>query len=266
MIHWQIMNDHKKFKRQSIKEILNQGKNKRFKLITQKWMQESVKNKYSYHFEWLGRPIIQYPQDIIAVQNLLWKIKPDLVIETGIARGGSLIFISSILELIAQCGESKKSKVVGIDIDIRKHNKIAIKKHPMSKRIITIEGSSTDEKIFRKVRSISKRFKKIMLFLDSNHAHEHVLKELKLYAPLVSKKSYCIVFDTIINYLPNKFHLNKPWNKKHNPKTAVNNYLRYLKSKKPRDYKNNLIKFENNKNIENQLLITVAPGGFLIRR
>ena len=138
------------------KEISKQSINKKFINLSQKWIEESIKTKYTYHFDWLGRPIIQFPQDIIALQQLMWEIKPDLVIETGIARGGSLIFISSMLELLSICGSEKKAKVVGIDIDIRKHNEIKIKKHPLSKRIHLLKGSSTDRKIFDKVKKISK--------------------------------------------------------------------------------------------------------------
>ena len=260
------MDDHKKFKKECKKEISKQSINKKFINLSQKWIEESIKTKYTYHFDWLGRPIIQFPQDIIALQQLMWDIKPDLVIETGIARGGSLIFISSMLELLSICGSEKKAKVVGIDIDIRKHNEIKIKKHPLSKRIHLLKGSSTDKKIFDKVKKISKNHKKIMVILDSNHNHQHVLEELKIYAPLVTSNSYCIIFDTIIDYMPNKFNKKKNWTNKKNPKTAIDEYLNYIKKDKPKDYNKKFLNFSIDRNLDNLIMLSNAPGGFLKRK
>ncbi len=190
------------FKDEVKKEILAQGKDKKILKITKKWMERAQELRYSYHFEWMGRPIIQHPQDMIATQQLIWDIKPDLIIETGIARGGSLIFYASLLELISQSGKIKNAKVLGIDIDIRKENLKEIKKHPMYKRINLIEGSSTNKEVYEKVYKFSKKFKKIMVFLDSNHTEEHVINELEIYAKLVTKNSYCVVFDTLIDDFP----------------------------------------------------------------
>jgi cephalosporin hydroxylase len=182
------------------------------------------------------------------MQELIWDVKPDLIIETGIAHGGSLIFYSSMLELLGGDGE-----VIGIDIEIRPHNRNEIEKHPMFKRITLIEGSSTDTEIVEKINKLAESKKSVMVVLDSNHTHEHVLEELRLYSPMVSKGSYCIVFDTVIEDLPENTYSDRPWGIGNNPKTAVNQFL------------NGNDSFEIDKNIENKLLVTVAPGGYLKR-
>lgn len=243
------MNENEKFENHNKKIIKQMNKDVGFLNLSKKWLLQSLKHQYSYHFRWLGLPIIQYPQDIIATQEIIWNVKPDLIIETGIARGGSLIFSASILQMIG------KGSVLGIDIDIRKHNKIAIKKHHLSKRITMIEGSSIDEKVVNKVKTIAKTKKRVMVFLDSNHTYEHVLKELELYSSLVKKGSYIIVFDTIIDDIPNNWwgkHIStRPWNKKNNPKSAVKDFI----------LKNNRFKIDHT--IDNKILLTVAPSGFL---
>lgn len=205
-----------------------------------------VKYKYTYNFTWLGRPVIQFPQDLIAMQEIIWQVKPELIIETGIAHGGSLIFYASMLELIGANG-----RVIGIDIDIRKHNRVEIEKHPMFKRITMIEGSSVDEKIAEKVHDIAKDKKPVLVVLDSNHTHEHVLKELKQYSPLVTKGSYVVVFDTLIEDMPDRVFSDRPWGKGNNPKTAVKEFM------KTND------RFVIDKEIESKLLITVSPDGYL---
>lgn len=207
-----------------------------------------VSNKalYSYNFSWMGRPIIQYPQDMIAMQELIWEIKPDLIIETGIAHGGSLIYYASILELIG------KGEILGIDIDIREHNKKAIESHPMYKRIRMIQGSSIDPQIISQVKEKAKDKQTVMVSLDSNHTHDHVLEELKLYSSFVTKNSYLVVFDTIIEDMPQAMY-DRPWDKGNNPKTAV---WEFLKSNKD---------FEIDRSIDNKLLISVAPEGYLKR-
>ena len=210
---------------------------------------ESNKAKYSYNFSWMGRPIIAYPQDMIAMQEIIWDIKPDLIIETGIAHGGSLAYYASLLELIGEDG-----LVLGIDIDIRKYNKKLIEEHSMFKRIKMIEGDSTSESIANQVYDIAKSKKTVLVCLDSNHTHDHVLKELKLYANLTSVGSYCVVFDTIVEDLPNDYMPGgRPWNPGNNPKTAV---FEFLKS-------NNNFKID--KSIDHKLLISVAPDGYLKR-
>ena len=171
---------------------------------SKKFFLETVKNKYSYNFKFLGIPIIQYPQDIIKVQELIWKIEPDLVIETGIAKGGSLILSASILKLLDIKLQRKKSLVIGVDIKIKNNNKYKIKNHFLKNKIKLIEGSSIDKKVIKIIKNKAKNFKKVMIFLDSNHSHSHVLEELRLYSRLVSKGSYIVVFDTAIEFLPKK--------------------------------------------------------------
>jgi len=204
--------------------------------------------QYSYNFSWMGRPIIQYPQDMVAMQELIWQIKPDLIIETGIAHGGSLIYYASLLELIGH------GEVLGIDIDIREHNRVEIENHPMKKRISMIQGSAIDLNIVARVAEFAKNKSKIMVCLDSNHTHEHVLAELELYAPFVTIDSYLVVFDTIVEHLPEGyFKHERPWGIGNNPLTAVHEFLS----------KNN--QFDIDKSIDNKLLISVAPSGYLKR-
>jgi cephalosporin hydroxylase len=210
---------------------------------------ESNKVKYSYNFTWMGRPIIAYPQDMIAMQEIIWDIKPDLIIEAGIAHGGSLVYYASILELIGNDGF-----VLGLDIDIRKHNRDLIESHPMFKRIKMIEGDSTSLDIAEQVYEFAKNKKRIIVCLDSNHTHDHVLKELELYAHLTSIGSYCIVFDTIVEDLPSDYMPGgRPWNPGNNPKTAVYDFLKSNDN------------FIIDKDIDNKILISVAPDGYLKR-
>jgi cephalosporin hydroxylase len=231
--------------------------------IDYEWLVESAKKRYSYRFQWLGRPIIQYPQDILALQELIWEIKPDLVIETGIAHGGSLIFSASMLAALDYCEavqagnvldpRASKRKVLGIDVDIRTHNRAAIEAHPLAHKISMIEGSSVDPEVIFRVREFAEPFESILVCLDSNHTHDHVLAELEAYASLVSVGSYCIVFDTVIEDMPSGFFPDRAWDKGNNPKTAVWKYLETHPE------------FEVDKNIEHKLLITVAPDGYLKR-
>jgi cephalosporin hydroxylase len=234
------------FEREVHHRIATNAEDETLKGYAQAFMQISIPHKYSYNFFWLGRPIIQYPQDIIVIQEIIWQVKPDLIIETGIAHGGSLIFSASILELIGEEG-----RVLGIDIDIREHNRVEIEKHPMYKRIDMLVGSSIDEKIAEQVYEFAKGKKRVMVFLDSMHTHDHVLKELKLYSLLVTKGSYIVVFDTIIEDMQDDDFPDRPWGEGNNPKTAVWEFL------KTND------RFEIDKNIENKLLITVSPDGYL---
>jgi len=231
--------------------------------IQDDFMYKSILSKYSYNFTWMDRPIIQYPQDIVAMQELIWQIKPDLIIETGIAHGGSLILSASMLALLdmtdaIQAGaminpKQSHRKVLGLDIDIRAHNRVAIEAHPMASRIQMIEGSSIAPEIIEQVKQIAKNYQRILVCLDSNHTHDHVLAELEAYAPLTTKDSYCVVFDTIIEDMPDDMFPDRPWSKGNNPKTAVWEFLR------------NNDQFVIDKEIENKLLITVAPDGYLKR-
>ncbi len=235
----------------------------------------SLADKYSYNFTWLSRPIIQYPQDMVAIQELIWQVKPDLIIETGIAHGGSLILSASMLSLLDYCEavetgrtldpEKTQRRVVGIDIDIRAHNRAAIKAHPMAHRIDIIQGSSIEPSIVAQVQAKAKSFGGIMVFLDSNHTHEHVLAELEAYAPLTSPGSYCCVFDTVIEDLPDGTFPDRPWGKGNNPKTAVWEYLQILKNEGRQGINGKPLVFEIDKKIEDKLLITVASSGYLQR-
>lgn len=218
-----------------------------------KFMVASTVPKYSYNFSWLGRPIIQYPQDIVAMQELIWSVQPDLIIETGIAHGGSLIFSASMLELNAACGGPPDAEVLGVDIDIRAHNRAAIAAHPMFKRITMIEGSSIAPDIIAQIKAKAAGQQRVLVCLDSNHTHDHVLAELEAYAPLTSVGSYCVVFDTIIEDMPAGSFPDRPWDQGNNPKTAVWEYLKTHPE------------FESDQSIPHKLLITVAPDGFLKR-
>ena len=257
------MNLHDQFKQECSSEIALMAGDNNLNKISSQWLALANAKKYSYHFEWQGRPIIQYPQDIVALQELIWNVKPDLIIETGIAHGGSLILSASMLALLDMYEamaashitdiRSSKRKVLGIDIDIRAHNKQAIEAHPLSSRIQMIQGSSIAPAIIEQVKSIAAGYKKTMVILDSNHTHDHVLAELEAYAPLTSIGSYCVVFDTVIEDMPKEMFPDRPWGPGDNPKTAVWQYLE------------NHSDFEIDKGIQNKLLITVGPDGYLKR-
>ena len=247
------MSEYEKFKRDGAAEIEILGNDGELADTTRSWMERASRAKYSYHFEWMGRPIIQYPQDIIATQEIIWSVKPDLIIETGVAHGGSLIFSASMLELNAISGGPQEAEVLGIDIDIRAHNRTAIESHPMAKRISIIEGSSVATDVVAKVRAKAAGMRNVLVLLDSNHTHDHVLAELEAYAHLTSIGSYCVVFDTAIEDMPEDLFSNRPWGKGNNAKTAVWNFLK----RHP--------EFEVDKSIEHKLAITVAPDGYLKR-
>ena len=190
------------------------------------FMLQSVGARYSFNFSWMGRPIIQYPQDLVAVQEIIWDIKPDLIIETGVAHGGSAVFFASLLELNAQCGGPKDAEVWCVEIDLRTHNREALVAHPMYPRLRIFDGSSVDAKIASVIAEKAATCQRVMAILDSNHTHEHVLGELNLYAPLVSVGGYCVVFDTVIEDLDGVEFVDRPWGKGDNPKTAVTEFMR----------------------------------------
>jgi len=240
------MNPIQRFREEVNTNIQSMSNDEELKKTTKEWIRRASAYKYSYNFSWLGRPIIQFPQEILALQEIIWQTKPDLIIETGIAHGGSLIFFASMMHLVETNGQ-----VIGIDIDIRKHNRIEIENHPMSRYIHMIEGSSTDRSVIEKVEEFVKCKKKIMVVLDSNHTHEHVLAELELFSPFVTKDSYLIVLDTVVEDLPDVFSVDRPWDKGNNPKTAVWEFLKKNK------------RFLIDKDLENKLLISVAPDGYL---
>lgn len=257
------MNELEKFKTEVAQNIKSLSQDKDVQALSRIWIREISPHKYAYNFRWLGRPAIQFPQDQIALQELIWEIRPDLIIETGIAHGGSLAFSASMLALLdmadaIEAGTTidpkvSKRKVLGLDIDIRAHNKEAIEAHSMASRIQMIQGSSVDPVVISQVHEIAKNYKTILVCLDSNHTHEHVLAELNAYASLVSVNSYCIVYDTAVEDMPAALAGDRPWGPGNNPKTAVWEYLKTHPE------------FEIDKSIENKLLITVAPDGYLKR-
>lgn len=228
-------------------------KDQPLQIAAQAFMNASVKAQYSYNFSWMGRPIIQYPQDILAMQQLIWQVQPDLIIETGIAHGGSLIFSASMLELNAACGGPKDAEVMAVDIDIRAHNRAAIEAHPMSRRITMIQGSSVAPEIVEQVRAKTLGKRRVLISLDSNHTHAHVLAELQAYAPMTSVGSYCVVFDTVIEDQPAQAYPDRPWGPGDNPKTAVWAYLKEHPE------------FQIDRQIDHKLMISVAPDGYLKR-
>jgi len=244
---------YEQFKKECEEEIRNQGMDEEFRARSSKWIERAQQMRYSYHFEWLGRPIIQYPQDILALQEIIWAVKPNVIVETGIAHGGSLIFSASMLELNAACGGPADAEVLGVDIDIREHNRKAVESHPMYKRVQMLEGSSIDPETIERVRRRVEGKERVLVFLDSNHTHDHVLAELQAYAPLVTAGSYCVVLDTLVEDLPEELFRDRPWGPGNNPKTAVQSYLKAHPE------------FEINNLIEDKLMISVAPSGYLKR-
>ena len=244
--------------------VIANGLNRGLLEAMRKFNLVSLKAQYSYNFTSLGRPIIQYPQDMVAMQELIWKVKPDLIIETGIAHGGSLIMSASMLALLDMCEaiesgtvldpKSSKRKVLGLDIDIRQHNREAIEAHPMSSRIQMIQGSSISPEVIEQVKAVAKNYQRVLVCLDSNHTHDHVLAELEAYAPLTTVGSYCVVFDTIVEDMPKEMFPDRPWGPGDNPKTAVREYLKTHSQ------------FEIDKSIDHKLLISVAPDGYLVRK
>ena len=246
-------NPLKKYRLDVFERAKSYQKNKKLQQAYQAFLVEFVKAKYAYNFFWLGVPVIQAPQDLQAWQEIIWEVKPDLIIETGIAYGGSLIFNASMLAILEVCGKIDKGNVLGIDIDIRPHNKEAILAHPLSKKITMLEGSSIDDEIIARVREFAKDKKRVLVCLDSNHTHEHVLAELRAYAPLVNVGSYCIVGDTGIEDTPDEAFSDRPWGKGNNPKTAVWEYLKENSN------------FKIDKTMDSKLILTGSPDGFLKR-
>lgn len=257
------MNEYQKFRRERIEAIKEMGSDADIRKQAIDFARDTAKYKYSYNFEWMTRPIIQFPQDIVAIQELILQVKPDLIIETGIAHGGSLILSASMLALLdisdaIESGDvldpkNSKRKVLGLDIDIRQHNLEAIKAHPMSSRIQMIEGSSIAQEVIDQVETVTKNYQRVLVCLDSNHTHDHVLAELQAYAPLTSIGSYCVVMDTLIEDMPTDMFPDRPWGPGNNPKTAVREYLKTHPE------------FEIDENIDSKLLISVAPEGYLKR-
>ena len=263
------------FDKQVAARIVAAAGNKALQAASREFLLATIEAHYSYNFASMGRPIIKYPQDIVAVQELIWNVKPDLIIETGIAHGGSLVMSASMLALIDYCEaveagtvldpKATRRRVLGLDIDIRAHNKAAIEAHPMAHRIDMIQGSSVAPEVVSKVHDIARGYRKVLIFLDSNHTHDHVLAELEAYAPLTSAGSYCCVFDTVVEDMPGDMFPDRPWSPGNNPKTAVWEYFKRLKSEGRKAADGAPLAFEIDKSIEDKLLITVAPDGYLKR-
>jgi cephalosporin hydroxylase len=243
--------------------ITRMAADENLKTLARRLMIDVSPVQYSYQFDWLGRPIIQIPQDIVAYQEVVWAVKPDLIIETGIAHGGSLVLSASLLALLEVCDaatagttldpRSPNRRVIGIDIEIRNHNRALIEAHPLSWRVEMIEGSSVADDVVHRVRSIARDYQQVLVCLDSNHTHAHVLQELEAYASLVTPGSYCIVWDTVIEDSPEGLFPGRPWGPGNNPKTAVWEFL------------HNHPEFEIDKEIDQKLLLSVAPDGYLRR-
>jgi cephalosporin hydroxylase len=251
------------------------GEDRGFLDLSNTWVRESIRHSYAQNFTWLGRPVIQVPQDLYAIQELIWTCRPDLVVETGIAHGGSLVMSASMLALLDYCDavasgttldpKASRRKVVGVDIDIRAHNRIAIDAHPLRHKIHAIQGSSVAPEIARQVTAQADGYQRIMVFLDSNHTHQHVLDELEIYAPLVSKGCYCVVWDTGVEDLPDEMCSDRPWGKGNNPKTAVWAYLQRLERDGRLARDGERLRFEYDRTIEHKIAITASPDGFLKR-
>lgn len=241
------------FMQQRTQLIAELGSNGEMADLTNRWLGKAQELGYSYNFDWLGLPIIQYPQDIVAMQELIWKLQPDIVVETGVARGGSLIFYASMLELLETCAGVKGGRVIGIDIDIRQANRQAIESHPLSRRIELVQGSSIDPATVEQVRSKVGDAQRVLVCLDSNHTHDHVLEELRAYAPFTTLGSYCVVFDTLVEHLPAEAIGDRPWGHGNNPLTAVKAYLAETDM------------FETDAQLHDKIQISVAREGYLRR-
>ena len=257
------MTPEQQFAAERAERLADYAQDTAFQDLSRQWLQTSMDKKYVYNYDWLGRPIIQYPQDMVAIQELVWTVRPDLIIETGIAHGGSLILSASLLAMLDMCDaidsgstidpRQSARKVIGIDIDIREHNRAAILAHPMASRIQMVQGSSVAPDVVAQVREAAQGYKKVMVFLDSMHTHDHVLGELEAYAPLVSPGSYCVVFDTFVEDMPPHFFADRPWDVGNNPKTATRQWLASHPD------------FSVDRSMESRLMVTVAPEGFLKR-
>ena len=258
------MNTSEMFSYERAQRVLDYSADASFGALSRDWLQASMQRKYVYNFDWMGRPIIQYPQDMVAMQELVWQVRPDLIIETGIAHGGSLILSASLLAMLDMCDaieagttldpRQSSRKVIGIDIDIRAHNRAAIEAHPMASRIQMVQGSSIAPETVAAVHAASAGYQRVLVLLDSMHTHDHVLAELDAYASLVTPGSYCVVFDTFVEDMPPGFFDDRPWDVGNNPKTALRQWLQTHAD------------FEVDASWPNKLMVTVAPEGFLRRK
>lgn len=231
------------------KRVAEQGRDERLRLAGREFMRESLRCGYSYNFSWLGRPIIQYPQDLVALQEIIWRVKPRLIIETGIAHGGSIIFSASMLELLGGDG-----LVLGIDIDIRDHNRPLIEGHPLARRLRLVESGSLDEAAAAEARRLAERGGPVMVILDSDHTHAHVLAEMRLYGPLVTPGGYMVVFDGVVEDFPEAVAPGRRWGPGNSPLSAIWEFL------------SGTNEFEIDREMEDKLLISAAPSGYLVKK
>jgi cephalosporin hydroxylase len=222
-----------------------------FSAITKVWLRCGWDKKYTYGFSWFGRPVIQLPEDIVRMQELVYSIQPDVIVETGVAHGGSLVFYASLMKAMG------KGAVIGVDVEIRKHNRTAIESHPLSPLITLIEGSSVDPLIVSKVQS-AVAGKKCLVVLDSNHTKSHVLAELDAYAPLVPVGSYIVAMDGIMSELEGAPRSKPGWSRD-NPKVATEEFVARNKS-----FRIVEPEFPFNEGTVKQR-VTYCPGAFVVR-
>lgn len=252
------------FEREKKERMKRLGCDEHLRSLSRQWLQEAMRKGYTYNFSWLGRPIIQFPGDILALQEIIWRIQPGLIIETGIAHGGSIIHSAAMLELVAACG-GPSGRVMAVDIDIRAHNREAIESHPLSRRIEMLEGSSIQGQIIERVRERARGEDSVLICLDSYHTHDHVLAELEAYAPLTSLGSYCLVFDTFVEESDEDLFPDRPWKRGNNPMTAVLEFLKRLETEQRLAADGKRLLLAADREWEDKLLITGAPSGFLKR-
>ncbi len=247
-----MSDEHERFARERQARVVANASHEPLRAASQAWLEHADAAKYEYNFEWMGRPIIQYPQDIVALQEIIWHTRPEVIVETGIAHGGTTIFYASMLRLLGPAPAGRPRRLVSVDIELRPHNRAAIEAHPMFDPALVslLEGSSVDPSIVAQVHALAAGHD-VLLCLDSNHAHAHVLEELRAYAPLVGKGSYIVVFDTSIASLEGGGYPGRPWGAGDNPRTAVAAFLAEDR------------RFVVDQSLEDRLLITSAPGGFL---
>lgn len=247
-----------------------------FQGLSADWTKAAFAQHYMYNWEALGRPVIQLPADMMALAEVIWAVKPDLIIETGIAHGGSVVHSAAQLALLdladaTERGEmldpqNPKRRVVAVDIDIRAHNRAALEAHPLKPRFTLIEGSSLDAGVIAQVHALAEGATTVMVCLDSNHTHDHVLSELRAYAPLTSRGAHCVVFDTIVEHLPRDFFPDRPWNPGNSPRTAIDAYLAECARDGITGVDGTPLTLALDTEIDAKLMLTAAPGGFLRRR
>jgi cephalosporin hydroxylase len=242
------MDDRETFRQEADASALRLGKDAELQRLARDVIVQSDRHHWSYQWTWLGVPIIQMPPDIVATQEIIWKTKPQLIIETGVARGGSLILYASILELLGE------GKVIGVDVEIRAHNRASIESHPLSKRIELIESDALSPTLHEALKEKTKNVERVMVILDSNHTHEHVKRELELFADFVTPGQYLIVADTVVEYIPEQEHRPRPWGIGNNPATALKEFM------------SSDSRFELDAVTNSKLLLTSSPGGYLVRR